>query len=133
MIILSPTASAQSFYTRCRSHSENKYLFVLSNALSGVQVYVQDLTYSDGIISGNIDLPLSADDGRERLLRIFSVDSTNETIIEIESNGGESYSSETWTDTLDTLTANGGIEKEIYRGLCFITSQTDLDKYSMYG
>lgn len=133
MIVLEPIATAQPVYLRCRDHNESKQMFVFENGLSGVQAYVTSLTYSDGVLTGNFSIPLTDFDEQPRTFRVFSVDDLNDTIIEIEDDGGATYTEQEWIDLITTLTASGGIEKEIYRGLALVTDQTNLDKYALYG
>ena len=133
MIVLEPIDTAQDLYLRCRAHTETKQLIVLSNELTGVDAYVTELPYSDGLLNGSVTLPLAQYDERIRSFRVFSVDPNNATIQQIETDGGAFYTSQEWLGVFTELVASDGIEKEIFRGLTLITSQADLDKYELYG
>lgn len=105
----------------------------MSNELTGVDAYVTELPYSDGLLNGSATLPLAEYDERIRSFRVFSVDPNDATIQQIETDGGAFYTSQEWLSVFADLVTNDGIEKEIFRGLTLITSQTNLDKYELYG
>ena len=135
MLILKPVDTAQAIYTSVRSHDFTEYLVVIDTAF-GVTAYVVELTYDQdaGAIDGTIILPLSSrPEADKKNIRIFSADGNNATIEAIRISGGTSYDVETWGEVLNTLVTDGGIELEIFRGSTLITSQTDLDKFALYG
>ena len=135
MLILKPVDTPQKIYTRVKPHSFTDYLVAIDTAFE-VDVYVVELTYmiDEGVIDGEITLPLSTrPEADKKNLRIFSATTSNATIAQILSDGGASYDMETWGEVLNTLATDGGIELEIFRGSVLITSQTDLDKFALYG
>ena len=135
MLILKPVDTAQAIYTRVKPHELTVYLVAINNAF-GVDLYVVSLTYDkdEGVINGTITLPLaSKPEADKKNFRIFSADGNNATIEQIRVSGGTSYNMETWGEVLNTLFTDGGIELEIFRGSTLVTSQTDLDKFKLYG
>lgn len=135
MLILKPVDTAQPIYTRVKPHEFTDYLVAINNAF-GVDVYVVALTYDqdEGVINGTITLPLSTKpDADKKNFRIFSATTSNATIAQILADGGQAYDMETWGTVLNTLFTDGGIELEIFRGSTLVTSQTDLDKFALYG
>ena len=136
MLILTPSDSAQLIETRCRPHTFTEYLFVLdnSNSVDGVKAFVSDtISYIDGRLDGSVVLALASLNEEKFNFRIISATTTNATIATILADGGATYTAQEWIDELGQLLLDGGIEKEVYRGSILVTSQTDIDKYKLYG
>ena len=133
MIILKPTDLAQPIFFRCVEHEETSLLVSINTAF-GTTLTVTSCDYIDGAINGNIVLPFaSIGEATKKDIRFFSCDASSQSIIDIASDPQKEYSMTEWGDLLSELDTEGAIEKEIFRGSFLVTSQTNLDKFKLYG
>ena len=134
MVIVQPIDTPQSYVSRSRPHNKLNYLFLVETQFQIVNVSFQsEICYKNGLLLGSITLPISGKSGEETNFRVFDCNETDANIAAIKAAGNIKYELAQWDDLFINLVEDGAVGVECFRGSLLITSQTELDKYRLYG